>query len=392
MIEAAGRHRRAKWSALLALVTIPSCLLVAAFWLGRWHALRPLRAEAHTWLGTSLGSQLDAAGKAALLPAYGDNDLQPDDLDGFCWVPKLVPTPFVGVAPLPGRHLGAEVNRLQFRDVRELRVPKPDGVFRIFLIGGSTAFGVGASSNEATIGARLQARLRAGRLADKLGEIEVFTFATPAWTSTHERIAVENLLADLQPNVVVSLSGNNDVYWSVPGTNVLWGATGYDANLHGAVAAILRGAAGHDLPAHLAPDGAMTAPEVVADRLARNVDLLEQALRDSGAVYVFALQPTLAAVDKLPTARERAWLERIPERERRNFRDCYREIAARLAPRMADRFVDLAGSLNALHDREAFLDLFHFGDLGNDLIATAIAARLEAVLATRPRPGLPTPR
>ena len=51
---------------------------------------------------------------------------------------------------------------------------------------------------------------------------EVFTMATPAWASTHERIMIENRLSDLEPDLVVSLSGNNDVHWGAKNRNVLW--------------------------------------------------------------------------------------------------------------------------------------------------------------------------
>jgi len=68
-------------------------------------------------------------------------------------------TPFVGYGPAPGRQRNAFISPNQFRGRRELTTPKPPGVIRVFVTGGSVAFGSGAPGDERTIGAYLQSAL-----------------------------------------------------------------------------------------------------------------------------------------------------------------------------------------------------------------------------------------
>ncbi len=51
---------------------------------------------------------------------------------------------------------------------------------------------------------------------------QVVTFANPAWSSTHERIAIENRVVEMAPDLVVSLSGINDVHWAYRGKDIMW--------------------------------------------------------------------------------------------------------------------------------------------------------------------------
>jgi hypothetical protein len=105
-------------------------------------------------------------------------------MDDFSWAVPSIPTPFVGAAPTPGRHGTAYINAMQFRANREVAMPKPDRTYRIFLTGGSTAYGNGAPSNDTTIGGYLNA-IFARQLAPVTGlQYEVFTMANSAWAST----------------------------------------------------------------------------------------------------------------------------------------------------------------------------------------------------------------
>src|SRR5438270_226962 len=54
----------------------------------------------------------------------------PPDLERITWVPRDIPTPFVGYAPAPGRHASALINEAQFRYAHEVEIPKPSGVYR----------------------------------------------------------------------------------------------------------------------------------------------------------------------------------------------------------------------------------------------------------------------
>ena len=90
------------------------------------------------------------------------------------------------------------------------------------MIGGSTAYSSGAPSQNKTIGSLLEKLLIDKTHSDSSLEYEVFTLASPSWSTTHERIIVENRLLDLEPDLVISLSGNNDCHWGALGGNTLW--------------------------------------------------------------------------------------------------------------------------------------------------------------------------
>ena len=66
-------------------------------------------------------------------------------LGKIVWIPPYQPAPFVGhmARPFVGENL--RINALGFRDERDDYTQKPPGTVRIFLTGGSTAWGVGAS-------------------------------------------------------------------------------------------------------------------------------------------------------------------------------------------------------------------------------------------------------
>ena len=108
------------------------------------------------------------------------------------------------------------------RSEEKLILPKPSNIHRIFITGGSTAFSSGAPSQDRTIAAYLNRLLSINLTPLTNINYEVFTMATPAWASTHERIMIENRLSDLEPDLVVSLSGNNDVHWEAKNRNVMW--------------------------------------------------------------------------------------------------------------------------------------------------------------------------
>lgn len=324
--------------------------------------------------------------------AYVDPGEAMARFDSMSWAPPNVPTPFVGCAPRPGEHGNATINSMQFRHVGEIAVPKPAGAIRIFLTGGSTAYGSGAPDQERTISAYLE-RL----LADRIGasatstRVEVVNAANPGWSTTQERILVENRLAELEPDLVISLSGNNDVHWGERRANVLWFRSYEDDMFRDVLDAALALRGEPVLPENAPPEAEIVAPEIVAARLARNVELAVHALALRGARYVFALQPTLATTRKPLTPRERTMLASAEDRlagHRDYFGRCYARIDAELRalretfrePELgAFRYVDLTGAFDEVTD-EIFVDSYHFGDRGNERVARALAAAIEELV------------
>jgi len=371
----------------LTIPTLLLCALVAlGYRVGQYTAAQQFEA---TIRGMEQGETL-----AAVLAVSPLNDTQRNgygrayshatvDASAISWSVPNQPTPFVGTAPMPGQHHNAHINAWQMRSNQELRMPKPQGVYRIFLTGGSTAYGSGAPSQADTIGSLLQAQLNT-KLSEKNGiqnniNYEVFTFANPAWASTQERIAIENYLSELQPDMVISLSGNNDVFWGDAGRNVLWFfsfADEYFKILANTGLQLAQRKALAELPQTM-PTAERVPHATVAYRLVKNVHLGVQALQQieqtgkAGVPWIFFLQPTLSVSRKKLTAREQDFLTDSKE----YYIKCYQDIAKKLSALEKEnfRFMNLSGVFDAYGaEEDMFLDQFHFGDKGNTVIANAM--------------------
>jgi lysophospholipase L1-like esterase len=88
----------------------------------------------------------------------------------------------------------------------ELITPKPDGVFRIFAIGGSTTYGVSLKNNE-TYPALLQAILQERGYSN----IEVINAGVPQYATYVNLVNFEFRLLDDQPDMILTYEGINDV-------------------------------------------------------------------------------------------------------------------------------------------------------------------------------------
>ena len=331
--------------------------------------------KSETLAGVLAVTPLSERQKNDITKAYSHPDV---DRASVSWAVPNQPTPFVGTAPRPGKHQNATINAWQMRSQSDVAIPKPSGVYRIFLTGGSTAYGSGAPSQDTTVGALLEAKLNvlnAGGAGAKR-RFEVFAFANPAWSTTQERIAIENYLSELEPDLIVSLSGNNDVFWGDAGRNVLWYST-FSDDYFNSVANAALGMAGRTPPAplpHAGPISGKVNPEQVAARLKKNVVLGATALNQGGvkADWIYFLQPNLAATKKALSARESEFLTSSRDYYIQSYTQIAKALRALQLPNFT--FVDLS-SLFDLRGQgdEVFLDQFHFGDIGNEAIATAMA-------------------
>jgi lysophospholipase L1-like esterase len=88
-------------------------------------------------------------------------------------------------------------------NVRDLAVPKPAGVFRIVCEGGSTTFDLLAADDASTWPARLGALLAP--------RADVANAGFPGWTSRESLVSLEIRDLELDPDLVVVLSGVNDL-------------------------------------------------------------------------------------------------------------------------------------------------------------------------------------
>ncbi|WP_306553364.1 SGNH/GDSL hydrolase family protein [Acidovorax sp.] len=365
----------------LIYILLPSLVLCALVALGYWAGLYTVAGrfdkvirwveQGETLAGVLAVTPLKDEQRNHYARAYTSSAL---DIGSISWSVPNQPTPFVGTAPSPGQHQNAHINSWQMRNSEELQMPKPEGVYRIFLTGGSTAYGSGAPSQEQTIGSLLNDLLNKNLSKPGL-RYEVFTFANPAWASTQERIAIENYLSELQPDLVISLSGNNDVFWADAGRNVLWFSAFSDDYFKTLANTGLKTAGRkelQDLP-QARPLPQPVPAQTVAYRLEKNVRLGANALQDVN--WVFFLQPTLSVTKKSLSSREKDFLSNSKE----YYLQCYQAISERLSTiRLKNfEFVDISGVFDRYQSEDdMFLDQFHFGDKGNAIIAQAILASL----------------
>jgi hypothetical protein len=385
--------KSAKKRVLLAL--LPTVLIIAPLCLGMvlgyGFANKEIRedfravAKSETRL-----AMLKPAEKVQFAKAYDDPQSAVTAMDDYSYNVATVMAPFVGITPDPGQHHNAYINSLQCRSDKEIALPKPPGTFRVFIIGGSAAFGSGASSQDKTISGYLSSILEKELSAETKLNYEVFTLATPSWASTQERIVIENRVLDLQPDLVISFSGNNDVHWGMLGRNVLWFRTYQEEFnwhvLNWAYEEFRKQPMTDVVPVESHP----VAPSLVAERLERNVRMSAFALSVTNVRYVFCLQPTLAMTKKPLDPAEQHNLFNLSTIDHtitgsNYFAQCYSLIDLQLSTIKTDNFfyVNLSDVFDSIKTPDRlFLDCYHFGDKGNAIIARCLYDRLKKLLAS----------
>ena len=333
-------------------------------------------------LSAALGAQVDDPTTAeALEKLYevriGDRDALVRRLRGIAWVPPYRPAPFVGHLARPTFGGDLHINVLGFRDLRQGYLTKPERTVRIFITGGSTAWGSGAPSQKQTIPSLLE-RILNERISPRTGyRYEVINTAFPAWTTTQEKLLIQQRLVDMHPDVILMFSGTNDIHWARYGQDIRWLYGPEDQNYLMLLNELYR-SSGHADWTVVEPVASrpIQCPEL-ARITARNVEEAAFAASGVGARLIFALQPNIATTAKRLTRRE----QQLPEAQNRPYWGaCYRDLLERLGRVRAQnyRFVDLSRSLGELDDStEVFIDSYHFAGLGNRILAAALADNID---------------
>lgn len=91
---------------------------------------------------------------------------------------------------------------------KDYSVLKKEGIFRIVCIGASTTFGHGASLDNATYPAFLEAKLNKNSSS---GKFQVINVGIPGYSALQELILFNAQLLDLNPDMIIIYSGWNDV-------------------------------------------------------------------------------------------------------------------------------------------------------------------------------------
>ena len=254
--------------------------------------------------------------------------------------------------------------------------PDPNSV-RVFVLGGSSAYGVGATQPDRRWYAVLERSL-----TESLGKrVDVIPAAMVGHVSTQERLALELMVLPRQPDAVVILDGWNDV--ALPALFGVRPGDPYDQGIlygdfYSAFGGFRRGIARHSALARYLVHRSMA--RAVAARQAEllaSPERMAQYAASTASVYVDNLTRMLERCghQRLPCAAflqpSRDVITRGAEEDRRHalIVASYAEIRARLrqTPPGAS-----ARDLSELLPADLFVDDVHFNDEGHAAVARAM--------------------
>jgi lysophospholipase L1-like esterase len=125
------------------------------------------------------------------------------------WVFRLIYIdPISGISQsIPNQHSSAiNINSYGFRG-QEILMEKPEDTYRIFVVGGSTTFGI-RSPDQKTIPGHLEQNLNKLNFDKK---IEVINAGIGGITSTDELQLVTTKIVQFDPDLIIVFDGNNDI-------------------------------------------------------------------------------------------------------------------------------------------------------------------------------------
>src|SRR5205814_7012190 len=133
---------------------------------------------------------------------------------------------------------------------------------------------------------------------------EVFTFAAGAWSSTHERIALDKRDAELEPDLVIELTGTADCLYGEHKQNVLWARALTESYYWDLVNRALQRSGFKPMPDVQDVSKQRVPAAIVAARLKKNVYLAATALSLVGARFLVFQQPAIYTTGKALSAWE----------------------------------------------------------------------------------------
>jgi lysophospholipase L1-like esterase len=363
------------------------------------------------------GKRALTAAKPRFDPRSGDAFNDPSDFYGrYDTFATVEYHPFLGYVPIPKhRGNGYYTNVHHCRHDEDFPAEKPAGERRVFVLGGSTAWGA-AVRQEDLYTAWAERRLRA---REPRRRSRVVAAGVRSYCSVQERIFAENLLVDLSPDVIVLFTGWNDSYFGYSGTDTpryvdqmgfgqavarsaelqsqritaaslqppvyedydlklrfLWDVARYKLR-YGTPQALARAIEGQALPLSR-----------VTGILERNAAILADLGRRQGFTVVLYLQPSIYCTAKTLSAWEREVVRQgettyigFPDYNRRAYGE-YRRRLPEQAQRAGYVFVDGDEAIRA-ERLGVFADHVHFGSRGQQRIGEHLAEALAGLAEGR---------
>lgn len=122
---------------------------------------------------------------------------------------KYAPHHYFGYRLQPNYQRGeTSHNSLGYRG-SEITVPKPQGMYRIAVLGGSTTYGEFIENNDQTFPAQLEEMLKR---VPGVESVEVVNAGVPGYSSWESLVDLEFRVLDLEPDLVIVYSSVNDVH------------------------------------------------------------------------------------------------------------------------------------------------------------------------------------
>lgn len=316
--------------------------------------------------------------------------------------------PYVMYRTKPNQHYDTfNVNSLGFRG-REIQRKKPKGTIRIAMLGGSAMWGTGASSDEGTISAKLEKKVKAAYTSKTF---EVINAGDSGYVTAQEFILLWGRVLDLDPDIVITFDGYNDMY-----AGLINYIAGYPQNFrefkeklekhHGLyyLGAVIRELLSHSLFVEklankmriFAFRGTVTFnsegipamyadPSEVARIFGRNLEYVHVISSDHGIETLFTIQPILGYGSKPLTDSEKTTLAALNENVMgyskyiNKVYPLFIQELNQLKEKRGAKVLDLTDAFKDIEDT-VFLDGAHFSDEANEIIASRIYEAIEEVL------------
>lgn len=277
-------------------------------------------------------------------------------------------TPYVMYAPARGNILGDFHNNQQFRYEKDLG-KKEKNEIRIFVTGGSTAWGSMAPNLNSTISAFLENELNTKNTSGFT--FRVINSAAGGWNTTEERIWIQNRITEYEPDLIISYSGHNDIGNITDVNDGLRDIFTYIHNDAGYFFEALREYDSYNIKNRPFPIYRDTSREYYKDsdfpkKTIKNIQMIATYLNLTGVPYAFVLQPL---------NKKSSGMEAYPPK----YEILARELDAKKDTSGA-KFLFINHS-NFFDGREKyFVDSVHFGDKGYEIIAKDLAIQLQDVV------------
>ena len=281
---------------------------------------------------------------------------------------------------IPNQHNEyVNINSFGFRGV-EISKEKPENVYRIIMLGGSTLFGYGASSDETTIPGFLQKKFET---TDSDFKVEVINAGSSGAYSKTETLYVKHKLLDFDPDLIIVYDGWNDA--RIPYTSHI-GERGLAGQLYDSVNHLQSIFPYYKTPIvirEIGRDLISAEEDTIATRIDANLDkkviLWKERWNESCLLAqkndiktLITIQPMLGTGDRIVTKSEKSTsgllqndFMQLPLYQLQKFVDVLPELTN------CTNTADLTHVFDG-HNEPIFLDLGHVEDQGSMLISEKI--------------------